>query len=323
MNKKVSLSGSELKRAYVQLLRLRIFEEQVRDIYMAGLMPGLAHVYIGEEAAAVGVCEALKATDFVTSTHRGHGHVLAKGGDPKLMMAEIMGREAGYCKGKGGSMHIADMGLGIIGANGIVGAGMPIAVGAALWQKMTGSGAVVACFFGDGGSNQGAFHEALNLASLWRLPVVFVCENNLYGISVRQDRHQNIKDISVRAIGYGMPGETVDGCDVEAVYDAASRAIDLARSGGGPSLIECKVYRWMGHHAGDPANYRPAGEFEEWKKRCPINTCRERLIREKILTKKEDTEIAASIKKEMAEAQCWAEKQPFPTPEKALEDVYV
>ncbi len=308
---------------YRQVVRLRAFEERVRDVYHAALMPGLAHLYIGQEAVAVGVCENLGDSDCVTSTHRGHGHFLAKGGDPKLMMAEIMGRSTGYCKGKGGSMHIADLSHGIVGANGIVGAGIPIAAGAGLWLKMSRSGGVVACFFGDSASNQGMFHEGLNLASLWQLPVVFVCENNLYGISVRQDRHQNIKDIAVRASAYGMPGEVVDGCDVEAVHQAARRAIDRARAGGGPSLIECKVYRWLGHHAGDPARYRPKGELEEWKKRCPIIVCGKRLLDAGILSEQENQTILDDAAAEMAAAQEWAEAQPWPDINSALEDVYV
>ncbi|MCL5104013.1 MAG: thiamine pyrophosphate-dependent dehydrogenase E1 component subunit alpha [Armatimonadetes bacterium] len=319
-NKKLDAAG--LMRLYTQLVRLRAFEERVKEIYMATLMPGLAHVYIGEEAVAAGVCQALRDDDYVTSTHRGHGHFLAKGGDPKVMMAEIMGRETGYCRGKGGSMHIADLSLGIIGANGIVGAGMPIATGAALWLKMSGKDGIVACFFGDSASNQGMFHEALNMASTWRLPVVFVCENNLYGISVRQDRHQNIADIADRAVGYGIPGEVVDGTDVLAVYEATARAAQRARSGGGPSLIECKCYRWLGHHAGDPAHYRPEGEPEAWKKRCPVSLFRDRLILEGVLDENQNRQILESATAEMLEAQDWGMQQPWPLPEEALEDVY-
>jgi len=316
------MSAEGLMRVYVQLVRLRAFEERVRDIYMATLMPGLAHVYIGQEAIAVGVCEAMREDDYITSTHRGHGHFLAKGGDPKHMMAEIMGRETGYCRGKGGSMHIADLSLGIIGANGIVGAGIPIATGAALWLDMSGKDSVVACFFGDSASNQGTFHEALNMASLWQLPVVFICENNLYGISVRQDRHQHIKNIADRAVGYGMPGEVVDGCDAMAVYDAMDRATQLARSGGGPSLIECKVYRWLGHHAGDPAKYRPEGELEIWKERCPLKIMAARLISEGIMDEAKSQQIIESAHAEMLEAAEWGMAQPWPAAEEALEDVY-
>ena len=307
----------------MQLVRLRAFEERVKEIYMAALMPGLAHVYIGQEAVAVGVCEVLKDGDYATSTHRGHGHFLAKGGDPKVMMAEIMGRETGYCRGKGGSMHIADLSHGIIGANGIVGAGIPIAAGAALQLKMSGKDSIVACFFGDSASNQGTFHEALNLASLWRLPVVFVCENNLYGISVRQDRHQNITDIADRAVAYGIPGDVVDGTDVLAVYDAMARAAERARKGEGPSLIECKCYRWLGHHAGDPAHYRPPGELESWKELCPLKVMRERLLSAGILNKQQDRRILKCAADEMLEAQEWGIQQPWPLPEDALEDVYV
>lgn len=312
-----------LKRLYVQTVRLRAFEERVKEVYMDKLMPGLAHVYIGQEAIAVGICEALRDGDYVTSTHRGHGHFLAKGGDPRVMMAEIMGREAGYCRGKGGSMHIADVSHGIIGANGIVGAGIPIATGAALWLKMSGKDSVVACFFGDAASNQGTFHEALNMASLWNLPVVFVCENNLYGISVRQDRHQKIQDIADRAAAYDIPGVVVDGCDTEAVYEAAKSAVDRARAGGGPSLIECKAYRWLGHHAGDPAAYRPKGELESWKEKCPLKVGREKLLLSGILTADEDALILSEAEKEMMDAQEWAQAQPFPSPEQALEDMYV
>jgi pyruvate dehydrogenase E1 component alpha subunit len=316
------LDKATLLQIYTQLVRLRAFEERVKEVYMATLMPGLAHVYIGQEAVAVGVCETLKDGDYVTSTHRGHGHFLAKGGDPKLMMAEIMGRETGYCRGKGGSMHIADISHGIIGANGIVGAGIPIAAGAAMQLQMSCTDNVVACFFGDAASNQGTFHEALNMASLWKLPVIFVCENNLYGISVRQDRHQNIKDIADRAVAYGMPGEVIDGTDVLAVRDASVRAVDRARCGKGPSLIECKCYRWLGHHAGDPANYRPIGELESWKERCPVKLFSERLISDGIIDEGQNRQILESAETEMVEAQKWAAQQPWPLPEEALEDVY-
>lgn len=316
------MKKAKLLQIYTQLVRLRAFEERVKEVYMATLMPGLAHVYTGQEAVAVGVCEALKDGDYVTSTHRGHGHFLAKGGDPKLMMAEIMGRKTGYCRGKGGSMHIADISHGIIGANGIVGAGIPIAAGAALQLQLSGTDNVVACFFGDAASNQGTFHEALNMASLWKLPVIFICENNLYGISVRQDRHQNITDIADRAVAYGIPGEVVDGNDVLAVLDATTRAIDRARSGEGPSLIECKCYRWLGHHAGDPAHYRPSGELEAWKERCPLKLFRKRLMSDGILDEAKDRQILESAAAEMLEAQEWAAEQPWPLPEEALEDVY-
>ncbi|MHB9038875.1 MAG: thiamine pyrophosphate-dependent dehydrogenase E1 component subunit alpha [Armatimonadota bacterium] len=322
MTLKKNRDAAGLLRLYTQLVRLRAFEERVKEIYAATLMPGLAHLYIGEEAAAVGVCETLRDDDYITSTHRGHGHLLAKGGDTRLMMAEIMGRESGYCKGKGGSMHIADLSLGIIGANGIVGAGIPIAAGAGLQVQLSGSDSVVACFFGDSASNQGMFHEGINLASLWHLPVVFICENNLYGISVRQDRHQNITNISDRAAAYGIPGETVDGTDVFAVHEAAERAVARARSGAGPSLIECKCYRWLGHHAGDPAHYRPPGELEAWKERCPVKQCRERLMADGVLSEKEDSRIVKEVYAEMMDAQEWAMRQPFPKPESALEDVY-
>ena len=314
---------NHLLAMYKQMVRVRSFEERVADIYRAGLMPGLAHLCIGQEASTVGACAALRDDDYITSTHRGHGHVLAKGSDTKLMMAEIMGRESGYCRGKGGSMHIADMSLGIIGANGIVGAGIPIATGAALQLKLSGQDKVVLCFFGDGASNQGTFHEALNLASLWSLPVVFVCENNLYGLSVRQDKHQSITNIADRAAAYGMPGEVADGCYVEQCYEAVKKAVVRARAGKGPSLIECKVYRWLGHHAGDPAHYRPDGELEKWKELCPLKVCSQELISQNVITEEENQRIIDAAKQEMREAQEWAEAQPFPSPQEALEDLYV
>ena len=219
-------------------------------------------------------------------------------------------------------MHIADISHGIIGANGIVGAGIPIATGAALQMQLSGSDNIVACFFGDSASNQGTFHEALNMASLWQLPVVFICENNLYGISVRQDRHQHITNIADRAVAYGMPGEVADGTDVMAVYNAAARAIENARKGGGPSLIECKVYRWLGHHAGDPAKYRPEGELEAWKERCPLKLFAKRLIADGIMDEDRNKQILESANAEMLEAADWGMQQPWPLPEDALEDVY-
>ena len=248
----MELEKDALLGLYRTMLKIRFFEQRVVDAYSRGLVPGLAHLYIGEEAVAAGVCGVLREDDYITSTHRGHGHVIAKGADLKLMIAELNGKITGYCKGKGGSMHIADMNIGVLGANGVVGAGMPIAVGAAWSSKWRGTGQVTACFFGDGASNQGTFHESLNLASTHKLPVVFVCENNLYGISLCQTRHMAIADIAIRSTGYGIPGVIVDGNNVLEVYGAAQKAVKRARAGEGPSLIECKTYRWRGHHEGDP-----------------------------------------------------------------------
>ena len=230
-------SADQMVELFEKMVTIRLFEEKIVDLYARGLVPGLAHLYVGEEAVATGVCANLRKEDYITSTHRGHGHVIAKGAELKFMMAELFGKKTGYCKGKGGSMHIADVDLGILGANGIAGGGIPIAVGAALSAKLRKTDQVTACFFGDGSSNNGTFHEGLNFASVHRLPVVFICENNLYGISTSQVRHQAIQDISIRAIAYNIPGITVDGNDVLAVYEASGTAIQRARAGEGPTLV--------------------------------------------------------------------------------------
>ena len=243
----MELNNTKIIEMYKTMKRIREFETNASKLFAEGQIHGFVHLYIGEEAVATGVCSNLREDDYITSTHRGHGHIIAKGGDVKYMMAELYGRQTGYCKGKGGSMHIADATKGIIGANGIVGAGQNIATGAGLSAKLRGTDQVCACFFGDGSTNQGTFHESLNLASIWRLPVVFVCENNLYGISMHQSRHQAIQDIADRAVAYNIPGVVVDGNDVFAVYEAANEAIERARNGQGPSLIECKTYRHHGH----------------------------------------------------------------------------
>lgn len=311
---------------YSTMLKIRLFEERVADLYAKGLIPGLAHLYIGEEAVATGACFDLRKDDYITSTHRGHGHVIAKGADLRYMMAELFGKATGYCKGKGGSMHIADMKIGILGANGIAGGGLPIAVGAALSAKWRGTDQVTVCFFGDGASNNGTFHESLNFASLHRLPVVFVCENNLYGISVSQKMHQPIKDIAIRATSYDMHGEVVDGNDVVAVYKASSKAIRRARSGEGPTLIECKTYRWRGHHEGDPnlgSRYRTREEIELWKKRDPIKRLFKTLTSEKIASKRKLELLEKELMGLIDEAVEFANQSEFPPIEELYEDVYV
>jgi len=250
--------------------------------------------------------------------------VIAKGADLKLMMAELFGKKTGYCKGKGGSMHIADMQIGILGANGIAGGGLPIAVGAGLSIKLRKTDQVCVCFFGDGCSNNGTFHESLNFASLHRLPVIFVCENNLYGISVSQARHQAIKDIAVRATGYDMPGVVVDGNDVIEVYGAVSKAVRRARAGEGPTLIECKTYRWRGHHEGDPnqgRRYRTTEEIEDWKKKDPIPRLAEKLLEQKALTKKKMAALEAKISAEIDQAVAFANESAFPIEAEMYEDV--
>jgi len=322
----MKISKDKLISIYSTMVKIRLFEERVSDLYAKGLIPGLAHLYIGEEAIATGVCSDLREDDYITSTHRGHGHVIAKGADLKYMMAELFGRKAGYCKGKGGSMHIADMDIGILGANGIAGGGLPIAVGAALSSKWRGTDQVTVCFFGDGASNNGTFHESLNLASLHKLPVIFVCENNLYGISVSQQMHQPIKDIAIRATSYDMHGDVVDGNDVIAVYEVASRAIRRARAGEGPTLIECKTYRLRGHHEGDPnlgSRYRTKEEIEDWKKKDPIRRLANRLISEKIVTKKKLETLRNQLLKVVEEAVDFANGAEFPPLEELYEDVYV
>ena len=321
----MKLKNTDLIRLYETMLTIRRFEERVVDMFARGQVPGLTHAYIGEEAIAAGVCDALRKDDYITSTHRGHGHVIARGADLKRMMAELCGKKTGYCKGKGGSMHIADMSIGILGANGIVGGGLPITAGAALSAKRRGTDQVAVSFFGDAASNTGSFHESLNLASVWKLPVLFVCENNLYGISVSQAKHQAIQDIADRAAAYGMAGVVVDGMDVIAVHQAAVDAVDRARSGQGPTLLECKTYRYRWHHEGDPnmgARYRTREEIEAWKKKDPIDRMAGLLIRKKVATKKKLAEMDKALTDEIEGAVAFALDSPFPEAQELYEDVY-
>lgn len=308
---------------YATMLRIREFEEQVFEFYKYGKMPGLAHLYIGEEAVAAGACAALGSNDYVGSTHRGHGHLIARGADINRMMAEILGKADGYCKGKGGSMHIVDMTKGILGANGIVGAGIPIATGAAYTAKLKATKQVTVSFFGDSATNQGAFHEALNMASAWKLPIVYVIENNLYGISVALDRVTNIKDLAVRAQAYGIEGVTIDGNDVLAVYETVKKAVEKARQGDGPSIVECRTYRWKGHHAGDPCTaYRTKDEEEAWKQKCPIAAFRKQLRENDVFTEKEIKKIETAITEEIRKATEFAENSPYPDAAEAFNDIF-
>ena len=268
--KKYEPTGEQKIDMLRKMHRIRYFEYKALAHCTERLNRGPLHLYVGEEGVAVGACTALEQGDYITSTHRGHGHCIAMGGDVKRMLAEIVGRSTGYCKGKGGSMHIADLDLGIIGANGIVGGGIPISVGAGIAMDNLGRPNIVLCFFGDGASNTGAFHESLNMASIWKLPIVFLCENNQYAISGCVKETLNICDISDRAASYGIPGGSVDGNDTFQVYDAVKRARERAISGEGPSLVEAKTYRWLGHWHADPCRYRLEEEVEGWKKRCPI-----------------------------------------------------
>jgi len=312
----------KLVEMYRKMLEIRCFEEKVYELYGKNLVPGTIHLYAGQEAVAVGVCANLRKDDYITSTHRGHGHCIAKGADLNRVMAEILGRKTGYCKGKGGSMHIADFSVGMLGATAVVGAGIPIAVGAGLSVKLRGTDQVVACFFGDGASNQGTFHEGINMAAIWSLPVLFVCENNLYAMGTRQSRVMLIENIADRAAAYGIPGVTVDGNDVLAVYEAAGKAVERARKGEGPTLIECKTYRHKGHSRFDPAAYRPKEEVEAWLKRDPIQRFKNKLSELGVLTKAETDAIEREVAVKIEEAVKFALESPYPEPEEALEDVY-
>ncbi len=322
----MNLSRGNQIDLYKKMIEIRLFEEKIQDLYARGLIPGSVHLYIGQEAVAAGVCVHLRKEDYITSTHRGHGHLIAKGADLRYMMAELFGRRTGYCKGKGGSMHIADFEIGILGSNGIAGGGIPIAVGAGLSSKMRGTDQVAVCFFGDGASNNGTFHEGLNFASVHRLPVVFICENNLYGISVSQKQHQAIQDISIRSVAYNMPGITIDGNDVLAVYQTSGKAIQRARAGEGPTLVECKTYRWRGHYEGDPnqgRRYRTLEEIQSWIKKCPIKRFEEKLVKEKVLNKNKMMHIRKEVEDRIEEAVTFANQSPFPDPQDIYEDVYV
>ncbi len=318
----MSITNEQMIQMFTTMNKIRQFETRVQQFFADGRIPGFVHLYIGEEAIATGACATLRREDCITSTHRGHGHLIAKGGDLKLMMAEIFGKKTGYCKGKGGSMHIAAVELGILGANGIVGGGGPIANGAALAFQYRGQDNVAVCFFGDGASNQGTTQEAMNLASAWSLPVVFVNENNGYGISCPTSKSMAITDIADRAAAYDMPGVVVDGNDVLAVYEAVSEAVRRAREGEGPSLIECKTYRWRGHFEGDACVYRDENEVQSWVERDPIKKLEEKLQDQGILSPEKSGEIRDALAKELEAAVAFAEESPLPSVDELEEDVY-
>lgn len=305
-----------------EMLRIRIFEQTAADLFSQGQMAGNIHTCVGQEAGPVGACQALKRTDYITSTHRGHGHCLAKGGEPKKMMAELFGKATGYCRGKGGSMHITDTALGILGANGIVGAGMPIAVGSALATKIKGGNEITLAFFGDGASNEGSFHEALNMASAWSLPAIFLCENNLYGISTKISRVSKLLNIADRATAYGIPGVIVDGNDVFAVYEAVSKAAEHARQGEGPTLIECKTYRHRGHYEGDPQTYKSKDEIEEWQKKDPIIRLRQHILEQRLANEPTLVALEAEATAEIEAAVKFAVESPYPAAEEVDCDMY-
>lgn len=318
------LGREKLLDMYKKMVLIRYFEEETHDLFAKGEIPGFIHLYAGEEAVAVGVCASLQKNDYITSTHRGHGHCIAKGADVKLMMAELFGKRTGYCKGKGGSMHIADLDIGILGVYGIVGGGIPVATGAALSIKYRGTGGVAVSFFGDGATNLGSFHESVNLASIWDLPMVFICENNQYAQSTSQSYAMKVKNVADRAAAYGIPGAVVDGMDVISVYDAASEAVRRAREGSGPTLLECKTYRFYGHYEGDAQEYRAQQEVEKWKsEKDPIAQLRSKLIHSGISKEEELTLIDNEAKREIEDAVAFARASPWPNPEETLEDVYV
>ncbi len=323
----MDVGKDKLLEMYRSMQRIRQFETKTRDLALANELPGFVHVSIGEEASATGVCAALRKTDRITSTHRGHGHLLAKGGQLNRMMAELYGKKTGYCKGKGGSMHIVDYALGILGANGIVGGGLPIATGSALAAVIAGKDDVTACFFGDGASNEGTFHESLNLAAVWKLPVVFVCENNGYGEFTPMQTVTSVRDIAQRATAYNIPGFIVDGNDVMEVFRFASEAVSRARAGEGPTLLECKTYRWEGHVVGEAAflgegAYRPTAEVEEWKLKCPIIRYQQFLVGGGKIAKAELDRIDSETTAELEDAIKFARESELPDVSEVTDDVY-
>jgi pyruvate dehydrogenase E1 component alpha subunit len=306
-----------------QMWLIRFFDEKVDEFFAKGMIHGTTHLCVGQEATAAGACAVLEDRDKITSTHRGHGHCIAKGADVNRMMAELFGRETGYCKGKGGSMHIADVEKGNLGANGIVGGGIPIAVGSALTSQMKNLAYVTLCFFGDGATNEGSFHESINMASIWKLPVVFICENNQYGMSGPVSEMTNIKDIAERASSYGIPGVVVDGNDIFAVMEATAHAVERARNGEGPTLIEMKTYRWKGHSKSDAKKYRTREEEVDWRtNRDPIIYMKGVLMDEGMLTEEQANEIQEKARQEIEEAIQFAEKSPMPSIDTLEEDVY-
>ena len=329
MSKNVNASPPEVKEEdrrpeFLQaMLRIRAFEERLYRMYLEQQTYGMSpHVSIGEEAMAVGVCGALRPDDYIVGTHRSHGHCLAKGADIRRIMAEVCGKETGYCKGRGGTMHIADLTIGMIGANGIVGGGLPISCGAGLSIKYRETDQVCVCFFGDAASNQGTFHETLNFCCAFKLPVVFVCENNIYGLSTAYGRVSATPDVADRALGYNMPGVLVDGMDVTGVYEAAKEAVRRARAGDGPTLIEGKTYRYYGHSASDQRPYRTRDEEEEWKARDPITALRELLLAEKIIQEEEFRKWEATAQAEADDAVEYALTSPEPDVQDVLKYVY-
>lgn len=321
-NLRVEFSEDKLKHFYKTMWDIRFFEEKVDEFFAKGKIHGTTHLCVGQEASAMGTCAVLEEQDKITSTHRGHGHCIAKGADVNKMMAELFGRTTGYCKGKGGSMHIADVDQGNLGANGIVGGGIPLAVGSALTAHMKKQDYVTVCFFGDGATNEGSFHEALNLAAVWNLPVVFVCENNQYGMSGPVKDMVKVENISERAKAYGFPGVTIDGNNIIDVMNTTKDATERARFGEGPTLIEMKTYRWKGHSKSDAKLYRTREEEAEWKAKDPIQRFKDALIEANVFTEEDAEKLKQQSKKDTEDSVKFAEKSPMPTKDDLLTDVY-
>ncbi|ASN04378.1 thiamine pyrophosphate-dependent dehydrogenase E1 component subunit alpha [Virgibacillus necropolis] len=316
------ITEDKLKDLLREMWTIRYFDEKVDEFFAKGMIHGTTHLAVGQEASASGACAVLQDKDKITSTHRGHGHCIAKGAEVNKMMAELFGRTTGYCKGKGGSMHIADVEKGNLGANGIVGGGIPLAVGSALTSYMKKAGYVTLCFFGDGASNEGSFHEALNLASVWNLPVVFICENNQYGMSGPVKEMVNVPDIATRSEAYGFPGVVADGNDVIDMMNVTNEAVERARNGEGPTLIEAKTYRWKGHSKSDAKKYRTREEEKEWRAKDAIKRFKEILVDEAILTEDEAETIRTQAKRAVEDAVDFAKEGPMPTKDDLLTDVY-
>jgi pyruvate dehydrogenase E1 component alpha subunit len=317
-----NLSNQQKLAMYRRMLLCRRFEEQVYYLFLEGRLPGTVHQSAGQEASAVGVCSALIDGDMITSTHRPHSHAIARGLPVKSLMAELFAKTTGCCRGKGGSMHLGDYSLGMLPAIAIVGGGIPLATGQALAFQYLGKKNIVACFFGDGAANIGTFHEGINMGAIWNLPVIYVCENNKYGASTSVDQVMKIKHVSERAAAYGIPGETIDGNDVEGVRRATLRAAERARAGEGPTLLELETYRFSGHSRSDPGRYRPLEEVNAWKQRDPIELFEKKLLAEGCLNEERARQIKASVEQELDEAVKYAEESPDPTPEECLTDVF-
>lgn len=312
-----------LTEAYRKMTMIRAYESKVEEIFLAGELPGFTHLYIGEEACGVGVCENLNKEDYIESTHRGHGHCIAKGADVKKMMAELYGKETGYCHGKGGSMHIADFSIGMLGANGVVGAGYNLAMGAALAAKLRGTDQIAVAFFGDGASNRGTFHESCNMASVWKLPVLYVCEMNEWASTTPYRTTTSVANIATRAVAYDMPGKTVNGNDFFAVYEAAKEAVEYVRSGKGPYLLEVQTYRIKGHFVGDPELYRTKEEVHQrFTEDDPLLNFRKRVTEEGWMTNEELDDMDQVARDLVLEAVKEAEAAPYPEPEELMQNYY-